>query len=292
MLGDRGFLLLSILPALILIFTLTLYPVGYAVYNSLFAFRIGIPQPYPFVGLKNYIDVLTDPAFYESALVTLYFVGISMPLIIIMSLGIALLLNQNFKGNLLLRVSLLIPWAMPGISAAALWNWIYDSDYGIWNAALYYLGAIDSYHAWKSDSLWALPLLIIVHVWKFVPLSTILLLAALTTIPKPLYEVAQIDGAGIFKRFRVVTLPMLKPILKLLIFLQTVYALLWHFVWVYVLTRGGPGSATKTLPWLTYIKAFEALDFGRGNALGVILAMLVSLFFPIFLRRIRLRERE
>jgi ABC-type sugar transport system permease subunit len=264
---------------------------GYAIYSSLLDFRVGKPEPYPFIGLRNYVEVLTDPAFYDSIIVTSYFVVVTVPAIILISLGIALLLNYNFKGNLLLRTLLLIPWAMPGISVAALWNWIYDADYGVWNAILYYIGVIDSYHAWKSDPAWALPLLMIVHIWKFIPLSTILLLATLATIPKSLYEVAQIDGAGIFKRFRIVTLPMIKSTISFLVFLQIVYALLWHFVWVYVLTRGGPGYATTTLPWLTYVRAFSALDFGKGNALGVILAIIIAIFFPIFLRRTRLRER-
>lgn len=286
---DRTFALLSIAPALILVLTFTLYPIGYAIYWSLHRYRIGYPLR-PFVGLENYYTIIASREFKFSCIATLYFVIVTVPTITLLALGIALILSQEFKGNIVLRTLLLIPWAMPSVSVAAIWNWIYDAEYGILNGILYMLGVIESYQAWKSSYFWALPIIVNVHIWKFTPIAAILLLAALSTVPRVLYEAAEIDGAGLLKRFRIITLPMIRPILMIVVFLQMVYALLWHFAWVFIITRGGPGWSTTTLPWYTYITAFETLDFGEGNALGVILALLVAMFFPIFLKRIRLRE--
>lgn len=288
--SEEKYAYISILPVFIIVFGFTLYPIVSAIYFSTLKFRIGLPS-FPFIGGQNYVDVILSKVFFESAIHTAYFAFTTVPLSILISLGIALVLNQTFRGNHVLRIALLIPWAMPGISTAALWSWIYDCEYGALNGALCSLGLIDTYQAWKSNPQWAMPVIINVHLWKFVPLSSILFLAALSTIPLSLYEAAEIDGAGIFKKFRVITLPMLKPIFRVILFLQTVYALLWHFVWVYIITRGGPAGATTTLPWYTYIKAFAALDFGQGSALGIILALIIGSLLPIYLRQVRLRER-
>ncbi|MFQ5870559.1 MAG: carbohydrate ABC transporter permease [Candidatus Geothermarchaeales archaeon] len=288
LLAEEKYAYLSILPVFTIVFGFTIYPILSALFFSVQKYRIGLPS-FPFVGLQNYFDVLVSKSFQEAFVNTAYFVLTTVPLSILISLGIALVLNQGFRGNTLLRVALLIPWAMPGISAAALWSWIYDAEYGAWNGVLHSLGFIETYQPWKSSFQWAMPILINVHLWKFIPISSILFLAALATIPPSLYEAAEVDGAGVWKKFRVITIPMLKPMLRVILFLQTVYALLWHFVWVYVITRGGPGGATTTLPWFTYIKAFAALDFGQGSALGIILALLVATLLPIYLRQVRLR---
>jgi ABC-type sugar transport system permease subunit len=263
---------------------------AYAIYFSVHKYRIGLPS-FPFVGIQNYIDVIRSKDFLDSLINTAIFVCTTVPLNLLISLGIALILNQPFRGNSILRILLLIPWAMPGVSTATLWNWIYDAEYGALNGILKALGFIDSYQAWKSNPQLAMPLLINVHLWAFIPLSSILFLAALQTIPSSLYEAAEIDGAGIIKKFRVITLPLIKPMLRIILFLQTVYSLLWHFVFIYVITQGGPAGATTTLPWYTYIKAFSALDFGQGSALGVILAIVVGCFMPVYLKQVKLREK-
>jgi len=178
---------------------------------------------------------------------------------------VALLLNQKFPGRGIVRTLVLLPWAIPPVVNALMWQWIYDSKIGALNGLLVTLGIIPEYRGWLSQPTSALLALAFADVWNVLPLAVILLLAALQKIPGELYESARIDGAGPIQLFRYVTFPWLAQTLLVVLILQTLSAIRVFDV-IYVLTAGGPGTATTTLTWKTYLTTFENLDFGAGNA--------------------------
>ena len=208
------------------------------------------------------------------------------------SLGllIALLLNRRFPGSSLVRTLLLIPWAIPPVVNGLMWQWIYDSKVGALNGLLVSLGLLSrlSRLALRSD-LGALAL-VWADVWNVVPLAVILLLAALQRIPGELYDAARVDGAGPLQMFRYVTFPWLAQALLIVLILQTMAAIRAFDV-IYVLTAGGPGNATTTLTWQTFLTTFESLDFGLGNAYAWTVSSSRSAS-PLFYFRLLFRRGE
>ncbi|MGF6873591.1 carbohydrate ABC transporter permease [Paraburkholderia sp. MM5477-R1] len=193
-------------------------------------------------------------------------------LVVVFGILIALLLNREFPGRALVRTLVLLPWAIPPVVNGLMWQWIYDAKVGALNGLLVSLGLIDQYRGWLSTPTSALLALVFSEVWSLLPLAVILLLSALQRVPAELYEAAGMDGASRFQLFRYITLPWLSQSLLVVLILQTMSALRAFDV-IYVLTAGGPGTATTTLTWQTYLTTFDNLDFGHGNAY----AWLVSL---------------
>jgi ABC-type sugar transport system permease subunit len=257
-------------PALLLVALFTLYPVGRAVYQST---RIESPIfPSRFVGLENYRDVLGGLYFREAAGTTLWFALASVPLLIVLGVLVALLLNESFIGNAVLRVGMLLPWALPATVAALIWKWIFLDTWGALNVGLYTTGLIDNYIGWLTTPHLARMAVVVVFIWTQLPLIAIFILAALQAIPGELYDSAAVDGAGVFGRFWNITLPGVRPMLVIV----TLYAVLMAFTnfdIVYALTQGGPGTATTLVAYFTWVESFKKLDFGAGSALAVIIAL-------------------
>ena len=199
-------------PVLILVILFTVFPVGYAIYNSLHRILLVLPTT-PFVGLKNYIDVLTSIYFKEAILNTLLFTVTTAPATVIISLGIARLLLTKFYGRAILRPVVLLPWAIPGSVAGILWLWIFHGQWGLLNGFLLKLGIIKNYIPWLMDARLAKLCVSVAHIWTQVPFASILLMAALTTIPKDIYEASEVDGAGAFRRLVSITIPQIKGML-------------------------------------------------------------------------------
>jgi multiple sugar transport system permease protein len=257
-------------PVLLLVALFTLYPVGRALYQST---RIESPIfPSRFVGLENYRDVLGGLYFREAAGTTLWFALSSVPLLIVLGVLVALLLNESFIGNAVLRVGMLLPWALPATVAALIWKWIFLDSWGALNAGLYTTGLIDNYIGWLTTPNLARMAVVVVFIWTQLPLIAIFILAALQAIPGELYDSAAVDGAGVFGRFWNITLPGIRPMLVIV----TLYAVLMAFTnfdIVYALTQGGPGTATTLVAYFTWVESFKKLDFGAGSALAVIIAL-------------------
>ncbi len=257
-------------PVLLLVALFTLYPVGRALYQST---RIESPIfPSRFVGLENYRDVLGGLYFREAAGTTLWFALASVPLLIVLGILVALLLNESFIGNTVLRVGMLLPWALPATVAALIWKWIFLDTWGALNVGLYTTGIIDNYIGWLTTPHLARLAVVIVFIWTQLPLIAIFILAALQAIPGELYDAAAVDGAGVFGRFWNITLPGIRPMLVIV----TLYAVLMAFTnfdIVYALTQGGPGTATTLVTYFTWVESFKKLDFGAGSALAVIIAL-------------------
>lgn len=267
--GSRTGLIMAA-PVLLLVGVFTLYPFGHAVYEST---RVSSPIfPPEYAGLQNYRDVIDSRYFVDAVKTTGVFAAITTPLLIALGILVALLLNERFVGNTVLRVGMLLPWAVPSTVAGLIWKWIFLDSWGALNALLYSLGIIDRYIDWLTSPRLAMGAVVVVFIWSQLPLTGVLLLAALQSISEDLYDAAAVDGAGAFARFWAVTLPGIRPMLVIVALYELLMAVT-NFDIVYSLTQGGPGTATTMLTYFTWAESFKRLDFGRGAALAILIAL-------------------
>jgi multiple sugar transport system permease protein len=263
-------------PALALLFFVTVYPIMYVFYLSLNR-KLLIFDISRFVGLENYLFLLKDDRFWNAFINTTYFTLVSVSLEVLLGLSVAVLLDRSLKIKGLLRAVVLIPWAIPTVVSAKMWEWIYNADFGILN----YL--IGSKVNWLGSPFLAINAAVFMDVWKTTPFVAILLMAGLKVIPQELYQAARIDGAGRWTIFRKITLPLLKPVILIVLIFRTFDAFR-VFDAIYVLTGGGPANSTETLSIYAYKVLFQTLQFGYGSALSVIVFLCVASMSLIYIR--------
>lgn len=271
-------------PAVLLVLAFSIVPLLYVGYLSFQDMRVGMGGG--FAGLDNYRFVLEDASVIKAFVNTLYFSVISVGLAVLIGLGIALLLHSDLPGSAWLVAAVVLPWAVPEIVNALIWQWIYSPTYGALNGVLYSLGAIADYRAWLSSPLSAMHAVIFAYAWKLVPFVVIILYAGLTGIPTEYYEAAEMDGAGSWARFRYLTLPLLAAPLGV----SVLFCLVWSmraFDIVYLLTRGGPGEGTIVLSYLVFTKAFEFGDLGAAAAVACLLALVTFLLTGLYTHALR-----
>jgi len=269
-----------IAPALVLLFFVTIYPVIYVFYLSLHR-KLLIFDISRFIGLENYLFLLRDGRFWNALMNTTYFTVLSVSLEVLLGLCIALLLNRPFRLKGLIRAIVLIPWAIPTVVSAKMWEWIYNTDFGILN----YL--IGSKINWLGTPFLAINAAVFMDVWKTTPFVAILLMAGLQVIPQELYQAARVDGAGGWAVLRRVTLPLLKPVILVVLIFRTLDAFR-VFDAIYVLTGGGPANTTETLSIYAYKVLFQTLQFGYGSTLSVVVFLCIgsiSIFYIKMLSR-------
>ena len=281
--NQKGLGLLLTLPTLIAIFGVVLVPFTSSLALSLQRRDIGRPQLDGFVGLGNYLKLLEDDRFISSLTITIGFSLISVILELILGIAIALVLNERFVGRGFVRGLIILPWALPAIVAAAMWQWIFNADYGALNALLTQLGLMDSYQIWLGNTTTARILIIVANVWKETPFTVLLVLAALQGIPKDLYEAAKVDGASAWQRFRSITLRLLTPVIMVIGFLQLLWGL-QTFELVYIVTSGGPASSTELLSLRIYAQTFRSLRFGYGASIAYLTGLLVLIPAIFYIR--------
>ncbi|HUT83784.1 MAG TPA: sugar ABC transporter permease [Thermodesulfobacteriota bacterium] len=257
-----------VMPALILLSLVTVYPVFYVFYLSLQR-RLLIFDIARFVGFDNYLFLLSDGRFWNALKNTAYFTAVSVSLELLLGLSIAVLLNRQFRMKGLARAAILIPWAVPTVVSARMWEWIYNTDFGILN---YLIGAKIN---WLGSPFWALNAAVFMDVWKTTPFAAILLMAGLQVIPQEIYQAARVDGAGSWEIFRRITLPLLKPVILVILIFRTLDAFR-VFDAIYVLTGGGPANTTETLSIYAYKVLFQTLQFGYGSTLSVVVFLCVG----------------
>lgn len=273
--------LIMILPAFLLIAVFTIWPFARAIRQST---RIESPIfPSQYVGLQNYRDVWNSFYFRDAAETSLLFTLVTVPSLLILGILVALLLNEPFHGNTALRIGMLLPWALPATASGLIWKWIFLDSWGALNAGLYSIGAIDEYVHWLTNSDLARLSVIIVFVWSQLPLAAVFLLASMQSIPEELYAAAAVDGASSFGRFRSVTLPGIRPMLIIVALFEILMAFT-SFDIVYSLTQGGPGTATTILSYFTWVETFKRVDFGRGSALAIMIALASLVLILILIR--------
>ena len=281
--GERGLGLALTIPTIIAIFGVTLIPFINSLWLSLNRRDAGRPQMDAFVGLGNYVKLLQDSRFLSSMRITLAFSLTSVAIELVLGVAIALVLNQQFKGRAFVRGLIILPWALPSIVGAAMWQWIYNADYGALNALLTQLGIIDSYQIWLAHPSSARMLVILANVWKETPFTVLLVLAALQGIPADLYEAARVDGASAWRTFTAITLRLLLPVLMVIGFLQTLWGI-QTFELIYIITGGGPASSTELLSLRIYMQTFRSLRFGYGAAMAYLTGLLVLIPAIFYIR--------
>ena len=264
-----------ILPALLLLAAVTIYPLMQVIHLS-FLRKLLIFDISEFVGFQNYIFLLQDERFWGALKNTAYFTALSVVCERILGFAFALPLNRAFFGKGIARAIILVPWAIPTVVSAKMWEWMYNTDFGIFN---YLLGTKIN---WLGDPQWALNAAIFMDVWKTTPFVAIILLAGLQVIPRDLYSAARIDGAGSLRLFWSITLPLLKPVILIVVIFRCLDAFR-VFDAVYVLTGGGPANTTETLSIYAYKVLFQTLQFGYGSTLAVIVFLCVGLITVTFI---------
>ena len=276
-------------PAVIFMLVIVAYPILNSFYMSLMDYKLFKISDIHFVGLDNYIAVLQDPVFRQSLWNTLWWVGLGVFFQFFFGLILALLLNEKFRGRGIVRSLILVPWVTPGILIGLMWTWMYDGNYGVINDVLVKLHILDQYMPWLAQSDTALLSVIVTIVWQGIPFFAIMLLAGLQTIPKELYEAAEVDGASPWKSFWMITLPMLTPT----IFVTTLLRIIWvanSVDVIFAMTGGGPGYSTLTLSVYTFVKARTALDFGYASTMSIYLTLILSVVLLIYLYELQKRE--
>ncbi len=282
---DQRSAMLFLVPMLVVLAVVAVFPVVYSFWISLFDLKLTRPHRVPFVWFDNYATVFRDALFWASAGRTALFTVMSVAAIMVIATLMALLLNEEFRGRRFLSAVLLVPWAIPYVANGLMWKWIYDSGYGALNGLLYQLDFIDKYMVWLGDSNKTLALIANAFVWKEVPLATILLLVTMKSIPADLYGAAKVDGANVWRRFFHVTLPSLRPGFALVVIYETMMAVR-HFDLFFILTEGGPAEASHVLAWQVYVETFRKLSFGTGAALAYVMALVTFLLAYSVIRTI------
>jgi multiple sugar transport system permease protein len=263
-------------PALVLLACVTVYPVCYVLFLSLQR-RLLIFDISRFVGLDNYAFLFRDDRFWNALGNTVYFTAASVSLELLLGLSLAVLLNRSFAGKGLMRAFILIPWAVPTVVSAKIWEWMYNSDFGLLN---YLLGMKVN---WLGSPAWALNAAVFMDVWKTTPFVVILLTAGLQVIPGEMYRAAKIDGAGSWQVFRRITLPLLRPVILVVLIFRTLDAFR-VFDAVYVLTGGGPANTTETLSIYAYKVLFQTLQFGYGSTLSAVVFLCTAGMSLLYMR--------
>jgi ABC-type sugar transport system permease subunit len=272
-----------IAPAALIILLVVVIPLGRAAWMSVFDISLVRPGNEPFVGLRNYIEQLTSGDFWAATARALFFTVVSTALELGLGLGLALLMSQPLRFQWFLRSIIILPWALPTIVNALMWRWIDNAEYGALNALLTQLGLLHEYKVWLSNSDIAMWMVIVADVWKMTPLVAILLFAALQSVDRELIEVARVDGASGLQAFRRIVLPLIMPVVLIVLVLRTMEAFkVFDIIWI--MTGGGPANATQTVAIYAYQTAYQGYDFGRGAALGYIIALVIMVLAAVYLR--------
>ena len=274
---------LFLAPALVATVLLVLGPVTETLWLSLHDVVLFRPRVRPFVGLGNYIAVLHDPTFWSSLSLSFVWVAVAVGFQFALGLTAALLLNRQFWWRPAARALIIVPWALPSVIIGLIWTWMLDFNLGIINQLGVQFGLLDASVPWLAQPSTAMAAVILAITWQGFPFFCVTLLAGLQSIPREQYEAAAIDGAGPVRSFYYVTIPGLMPVMST--------ALLLRMIWVansldllLVMTGGGPGTSTQTLPLYAFLTAWSGANYGYGSALAVMLTLMllsVVIFYAV-----------
>jgi multiple sugar transport system permease protein len=247
-------------------------------------------SPPSFVGFENFIKGLGNQGFLDALKVSGLFALVVVSSEMILGTGVALLLNEPFRGRNLVRALLILPWAVPTTVNAIMWRLIYNPEYGALNSLLFQLGFLDSYISWLGSADKALWSVMFADVWKNFSLVAMIALASLQTLPDSQIEAAKIDGAGAWQRFRYITLPHLIPSLQVALVLRIIEAVKVFDI-IYVMTKGGPANKTRSASIFVYQEAFTNSRMGSGAAYAIIMVSLIMILIAFYIRGLSRKEK-
>ncbi|WP_084383829.1 carbohydrate ABC transporter permease [Halalkalicoccus paucihalophilus] len=272
---------LLLTPVLTYLFLISYYPIIDTIWTSLHQGSVLPTQEETFVGLENYRSVVSSSSFWNAFIVTMIYTFVSVPIEMVIGLGLALLVNRGFKGKYIAQAAILFPWALPTIINARIWSWLFHGEYGVINDMLIRVGILESSYPFLSNPDIALASMLFVTIWKTSSFVALILLAGLASIPENLYEAARIDGASKVKQFWYVTLPLLKPVILVALIFRTLPAF-QAFGLPYGLTGGGPGESTTTLVLWAHQITFTRLEFGEGAAAATIITVFAMVICVVY----------
>jgi len=272
---------LFLLPSLLILCVVGIYPLIQTLYLSFFDVSL-TKQGSHFIGLENYKNLFNDIWFKVAYKNTWIFTAISVLMESLLGLVIALVLNKKFKGRGWVRACVLIPWAIPTVVSARMWEWIFNAEYGILNFLLVKTGIIDSNVNWLGETSTAMFAAIFSDVWKTTPFMALIILAGLQGISSSLYEAADIDGANKWRQFSYITFPLLIPSIMIAVLLRALDAFR-VFDLIFVLTGGGPANSTEVLSSYAYKTTFSAGEVSSGAAMSSLMAVSVFVLAIVLL---------
>ena len=272
-------------PAIIVLTLVVAYPLMYEIiisFKNVTLLNLK-SQKYPWVGIENYKNILSDSLFYTTLIRTILWTVINVFFHVSLGLFLAIVLNRKLPGKAFIRVLLILPWAVPQYIAAITWKGMYNVQYGAINIILTKLFGDGAAIPWLSVPSYTFLACIITNIWLGIPFMMMISLGGLTSIPEELYEAADLDGATNFQKFKSITLPLLKPILTPAIILGTV----WTFNMVnviYIITSGSASDESQILITMVFKKAFQYFRYGQSAALSVIIFLILLAFSTVFIR--------
>ena len=277
-----------LLPTFVLLALVVVFPIGKLFYNSFFDLRLsGGFDGTKFVGWLNYRDVFEDADFWNATKNTLLITLITVPGSLVVGLGLALLANLPFKRRWPVRLSLLLPWALPLSFTGLIFAWFFHTDFGVVNDVVRRLSFADHPEPtmWLLKPNWAFAAICLAIIWKTSSFMALILLAGLQMIPKSLYEAAEVDGASRWQQFWQITIPMLMPSIIVALIFRTITAL-QTFDIPFTMTKGGPGNSTETLAMLIHKTTLDYLDVGYGSTMAVCMFLMSICVTAVYLKRI------
>ncbi len=274
-----GYALLA--PAVLLTVVIIVYPILDGILTSFYARSMLQPDARSFIGVENYLRLLRDGSFHTALWNSAVLTGVAVSLQYLLGLGLALLLRQKVPGIALFRSIAMVTWVLPVIVIVIIFNWLVQPGFGLVNLLLDGAGLPTNY--WFASTTWAMPLIILMHVWKNVPFFAIALFAAMASIPDEYYEAAEMDGASAVQKFRYITLPNISYVSMIMIVLHVLYTFN-NFDFVWLSTGGGPIQTTEVLPTLVYREAFQAYALGYAASIGVVMLVIMMTFTVVYVK--------
>jgi len=286
--NERWLLWAMLGPAVVYIVVLVGFPFFLSLYYSVTAITVGT-RDLQFVGLKNFASVLESEVFWQSLRNTLVFTIVSQVIVLVFAKMLAMALIVDFRGKWLVRLLILLPWVAPISLGSIGWLWIFDSIYSIinWTARAVGIFGPNTWPIWLGKPDLAMGSIITVHVWRMLPLATVIILAGLSSIPQDIHDAAQVDGAGFWRRLFQITIPLVMPIMLVALLFGTIFTFTDMIV-IFVLTRGGPYDTTQVLASWAYFTGIQGGDLAEGAAISLFLfpvLVAVAIFFLRFAKR-------
>jgi multiple sugar transport system permease protein len=276
-------------PAALLLLVTLAYPIGYTVYISFAEINLGTFRPQGWVGWNNYLNVLEDDRFRTAIVVTAKYLVFALPLQLVLGFAVAILINVEWAGRGMIRAAFLIPLAIAPVIAGGVWRMLLDPLWGIANYAIGMVGVspID----WLGDPFWAMVTVIFIDTWRWTPFVVLIASAALLSLPRELYEAAELDGASRWAMLWHITLPLLMPVIAATFVVRWLGAVKMFDI-ALASTNGGPGRATSLINMYIYEEAFRGLRFAESSAASMIILFVTMLLTAVFLRTARYFEER